>query len=475
MSIFKNNSVVSVGGVNNPNTEQFQDVWNKLYGGDIQAVEDYLTSAGFGQQVAGNPYKNLNYRQTTLQKFFSNIGFRTKYDTAMEQANLQSREYLAGLLQQAYQNDYNSPVAEAERMRQAGLNPDLQGLEGVAESAAPPEDNSVISPDTFASDNIGDIFAAAGSAFELLSGSMTSALTIAQSFQSLNAGRLANSDASMDVIMKYLNMSQNSDALGDPHVYDKFFDSLPLSRSQKKRMRPTLNAMRDSLAQKVSEMESQEKYTNSRTKVVENLGNEFKSPYWLNLEQQLESVGTQAIREFEMRSQEKLAEVNSKMADLALKRWQVQDTQTGNDLRAAQAMENYDFGVEVSANNVKNQNALVYESSLRNNGYYRDVANNMQYQQVINRVKLDWDKWFTDAKKNMLDKIERAAKNGSLFDKALLYAITASGFVADSGLGQLAGAAASALPGVAGVLGRVGSSIAERNKMNNFEVQQYSF
>ena len=87
-----------------------------------------------------NPYRQLEYRQSGWQRLLGNLGFRTSYDDFIDQAKINAAEYDAGIASMKFQNEYNSPAAEADRMRAAGLNPDLQGIGDVAESASPTED-----------------------------------------------------------------------------------------------------------------------------------------------------------------------------------------------------------------------------------------------------------------------------------------------------------------------------------------------
>lgn len=51
------------------------------------------------------------------------------------QAETAAAEFDADLALQDYNNEYNSPTAKAERMRAAGLNPDLVGIDGVSDSS----------------------------------------------------------------------------------------------------------------------------------------------------------------------------------------------------------------------------------------------------------------------------------------------------------------------------------------------------
>lgn len=113
--------------------------------------------SGYGEEYdklfANNPYRNLTYNQSGWQRFLSAIGFRTDYDRWKEDAQVNANEYDAGILSLIQQNDFNSPEAQAERMKVAGQNPDLLGTGDVAGAASPAEDPNGMSQ------NVGDEFA----------------------------------------------------------------------------------------------------------------------------------------------------------------------------------------------------------------------------------------------------------------------------------------------------------------------------
>lgn len=81
----------------------------------------------YQELAANNPYSNVNYRKSWMQKVLSGLGFRTNYDAYLEGMNLQAQEYDNALLQKEYDEQYNSPLAQAQREREAGLNPNLTG------------------------------------------------------------------------------------------------------------------------------------------------------------------------------------------------------------------------------------------------------------------------------------------------------------------------------------------------------------
>lgn len=106
------------------------------------------------------------------------LGFRSSYDTAIDQRAQAAAEYDAQVAQMKQENEYNSPEAQAARLRAAGINPDLQGS-GIdagqaaefAQEATPPE----ITPDENLT-RIGAIFNGVAQAITLATGMNTSIL-----------------------------------------------------------------------------------------------------------------------------------------------------------------------------------------------------------------------------------------------------------------------------------------------------------
>lgn len=79
------------------------------------------------QDTIQNPYKPI------ADKW--NDAFKSWKRDAAKQATIAGAEFDADLALLDYQNQYNDPTAKAERMRAAGLNPDLVGLDGAGDSA----------------------------------------------------------------------------------------------------------------------------------------------------------------------------------------------------------------------------------------------------------------------------------------------------------------------------------------------------
>lgn len=113
--------------------------------------------SGYGQEYdrlfQANPYRNLTYKKSFWQQLVSALGFRTDADRWLEDVQVNSAEYDAGIFSMMQQNDYNDPASQADRMRQAGMNPDLLGIGDVAGASSPTEDPNGMSS------NVGDEFA----------------------------------------------------------------------------------------------------------------------------------------------------------------------------------------------------------------------------------------------------------------------------------------------------------------------------
>lgn len=94
--------------------------------------------------IEANPYRGLRYNKSPWQNVLHWLGFRTEADAFDENMATQAAEYDASIAQKAYDEQYNSAAMQAERMRAAGLNPDLSGGSNISpgEAASPAQDPS---------------------------------------------------------------------------------------------------------------------------------------------------------------------------------------------------------------------------------------------------------------------------------------------------------------------------------------------
>lgn len=87
--------------------------------------ENPFAGTSYESLWANNPYAHIYYEPS----FWDDIGLSNKAkDQNMEYQRLYD-EYIAGIYEQQRQDEYNSESAQVERQRQAGLNPDLLGIE----------------------------------------------------------------------------------------------------------------------------------------------------------------------------------------------------------------------------------------------------------------------------------------------------------------------------------------------------------
>lgn len=150
----------------------------------LPSSQDAPSGTGrYDQLFAANPYRDLQYKQSGWQRFLSALGFRTGYDSFVEQANINAAEYDADVYAMMAENEYNSPVNQARMMRAAGLNPDFQGLGDVATSASMRNDANGMQP---GSDQL-DSGQAIGSAVSTFARGVLSSLSIGMSlYKDLN-------------------------------------------------------------------------------------------------------------------------------------------------------------------------------------------------------------------------------------------------------------------------------------------------
>lgn len=75
-----------------------------------------------------NPYSRENratYRVGSLERFLHGMGFRTGYDKYMEEMDNQAQAWETQNQSLAYEENYNSAQEQTARMKEAGINPDL--------------------------------------------------------------------------------------------------------------------------------------------------------------------------------------------------------------------------------------------------------------------------------------------------------------------------------------------------------------
>lgn len=165
----------------------------------ISGLSSRLQGSDYANLFNSNPYLNFTRKDGLWDKIGDFFGFRTAQDKSWDSQLNSAREYAGQVAQLQFENDYNSPQAMAERSRQAGINPDLNGVGDVASAGEFAQEQT--SPEFSENE---DVFNKAGNILTMLISASGSALGIASQFKELENMNLRN-DA--QEISNYLQLS----------------------------------------------------------------------------------------------------------------------------------------------------------------------------------------------------------------------------------------------------------------------------
>lgn len=174
-------------------------------------VDDWTFRANIGStpQVANpkyqelfdnNPYRNLQYNKSPWQEFISALGFRTKADAWDEQVQENVAQYDAGIYQQMFQDEYNSETAKAQRMREAGENPDLLGTGNVSDASSPYQDPEGLTPSPDEEGVLGQVGSGLVSMFNTAVGIATQFAQLSNLNQDIEGKGISNAEHMMQII-----------------------------------------------------------------------------------------------------------------------------------------------------------------------------------------------------------------------------------------------------------------------------------
>jgi len=153
---------------------------------------DFMQNSGYADLYAANPYSESSYGDLGLWDRICNVfGWRSGEDRYNADRELMAKQYDAQIASLQFENEYNSPEAQAERMREAGMNPDLVGTSGVAGAAEMTENFGL--PDQ------GDNGAQFIQSVQMLGSCVEKALSMYSLGLDLQGKALANAGAELDV------------------------------------------------------------------------------------------------------------------------------------------------------------------------------------------------------------------------------------------------------------------------------------
>ncbi len=159
------------------------------------SAPDFASSglpAGYEALYNNNPYLNYEYQLSGWDKIGNALGFRTSEDRTREEYAQRSKEYIAQLQALAREEEYNSESAQSERLKEAGINP---ALNGVNPSQASEFNESPMTLPDIQRNNADDV----NSFFSTFTGIINTILGVGQGLLSLNRNHLDNLQAKVDL------------------------------------------------------------------------------------------------------------------------------------------------------------------------------------------------------------------------------------------------------------------------------------
>lgn len=448
--------------------------------GSYQQIADFLSSKGdyWSNLVAANPAASLQYHQSGWQKFMSKLGFRTGYDSFLEQQQLQSNEYLAGLMQQYYQEQYNSPANKAQQMRDAGLNPDLLGTEGVENSPGAPVDENPMTSDAFASEDAQQVTSALSGFSSMLGSCINGAIGIASSLQGIKSQRLDNAAKELSLMFNGMMASAYPDASQDfssglgiddsgnvfrgsgvgASNYAKLMQGLGLSKREAKRALAFEDVLRKGLKWTADSASTRADMGPDLLESFVNGQSRLKSYRGLNSDDVQDDLKIMAnfsddITGMVYDFQNRVLKVQLKQADKQFDYWSV-----------------FNGNLAAGAENESAETAIGYNDAIQSD--YLGENGVFKTQLKVQRDALALKKSLAERQRQLVEKLEAKADEGKWFSRALMSTMVGVNLVEDSGLGAAIDRIASlALTGASAA----GKLIPKQNIFNNYRTNEYFY
>lgn len=169
----------------------------------ISSFEESGLPESYKDVFNANPYNNYTYQPSLFDKIFSFLGLRTFGDQYREDMASRSREYISQLVNQFREEEYNDPSSQANRLRNAGINPNLSGdVSSNTASENVESSDSPLSPDNGFNqyqDFVTGLFTIFGSL-----------IGYSKDFNEIKAGKIAVQNADVDYAYNVLSNSLNS-------------------------------------------------------------------------------------------------------------------------------------------------------------------------------------------------------------------------------------------------------------------------
>ena len=246
-------------------------------------VDSSQAPVGYESQWMNNPYATFDYHHTWWQKLLEGFGIRTDFNKYQESMNMNAKEYEAQLLEKAHNEEFDSAAEQASRMRQAGINPDLQGgVDAGGSSGMEPDPSMPAAP--------GDDRAAFAGFANTVMGIFTTAigfgkdaLSLMQMRNAVESGNIANTAALFDMGYRAAVsfIPEKYPGSDDPDWMNRATDlaysnMAPfLSKKQQRSFRNQLNALYGSAPVQAEQWESWLKNAKGKMSIAQTYGSEF--------------------------------------------------------------------------------------------------------------------------------------------------------------------------------------------------------
>lgn len=218
--------------VNHGNYNRQYDV----FASDDSFWDDYNKLGAYYKKLV-DPYLSYNYQQGIFDKIGNWLGFNTKEDNYRLQMQDRARLALASQLDNQFQNDYNSQVSQAQRQRDAGLNPDLAGEAsgdpaGQNDQPFPLIDQSAIDPAPEIFSDLASIFGIATSGLESVATFKSLLAMVSKTKEETSGVSIRNSKDAFDFAGDYLTSFDPEDRRDYEMTPDVFENEIIPSRIQ---------------------------------------------------------------------------------------------------------------------------------------------------------------------------------------------------------------------------------------------------
>lgn len=174
---------------------------------ETAALAQKYKGSRYAELAEANPYTNYDYELGLWDKIGNMFGMRTNEDKRREEMAQAAREYNSQVTSLKTEDAYNSPEAQAARMRAAGQNPDILGTGDVTEAGQfnePETTPEVPGGNDEITAQFAHVATSLMSAGNMAIGLIESGINLKKQLNDVESGELKNFDSYFDMAKKFL-------------------------------------------------------------------------------------------------------------------------------------------------------------------------------------------------------------------------------------------------------------------------------